>query len=408
MIGLTITIKSKETADNPGLKAMAKLCLNSLWGKFGQRGDLDHHEYYHEAQRTKFIQKILDPRFKIKSWDIINEHCVELKSGDVEQAQVDNAFISEITAAFTTANARVRLYEMLTWVHHSQVIYCDTDSIIFIYDKTNPLHKYPSNDATDRPKLVSFGRALSQWENEFKDEGEWIVEIVVAGAKSYSYKTNKGNYVLRMKGITMDKTNSDIISIDSMTNMVLNQGTLQSAARFSFTTDPETRDVITRCLNRSIRSTVGEKRKLHGYDTLPFGYEGELGESIGLGVELGTQKVEQTKRAKPAKEAKELGKSVESVIALASVKIEKRKEAKAHEGNRHKTKKGSKANGGERNNGSNANEGKQTKQRKETKLAQEGTEQAKKSKQIKKTEEQGSKQARQAKEQGSKQTSNKM
>ncbi len=87
MIALTIIIKSTETTDNPGLKAMAKLCLNSLWGKFGQRGDLDHREYYHEAQRTKFIQKKPDPRFKIKSWYIIKEHCVELKSGDVEQAQ---------------------------------------------------------------------------------------------------------------------------------------------------------------------------------------------------------------------------------------------------------------------------------------------------------------------------------
>ena len=84
-------------------------------------------------------------------------------------------------------------------------------------------------------------------------------------------------------------------------------------------------------LSRSIRSTVGEKRKLHGYDTLPFGYEGELGESVELGEALATQKVEQAKRTKLAnieKEAQELGIPVESVIARASAKVEKTKEAK--------------------------------------------------------------------------------
>ncbi len=80
---------------------------------------------------------------------------------------------------------------MLNWLHPSQVLYCDTDSCKFIYDKTNPLHKYPTNEARDLPDSVSFGKALSQWENEF-DEDEWIVELVIGGAKSYSYKTNKG------------------------------------------------------------------------------------------------------------------------------------------------------------------------------------------------------------------------
>ncbi len=77
-------------------------------------------------------------------------------------------------------------------------------------------------------------------------------------------------------------------------------------------------------MSRSIRSTVGEKRKLHGYDTLPFGYEGELGKSIELGIVLAVQKVEQaqrTKLAKMAKEARELGKSADSVIALSLIHI---------------------------------------------------------------------------------------
>jgi hypothetical protein len=36
-MGFTFVIKPEETCKNKGLRAVAKLCLNSLWGKFGQR-----------------------------------------------------------------------------------------------------------------------------------------------------------------------------------------------------------------------------------------------------------------------------------------------------------------------------------------------------------------------------------
>ena len=42
-LGLTIHINPEETAKNPGMKQMAKLCLNSLWGKFGQRSGMDNY-----------------------------------------------------------------------------------------------------------------------------------------------------------------------------------------------------------------------------------------------------------------------------------------------------------------------------------------------------------------------------
>ena len=35
--GLDINIVSANTCDNPGLRGVAKLFLNSLWGKFGNR-----------------------------------------------------------------------------------------------------------------------------------------------------------------------------------------------------------------------------------------------------------------------------------------------------------------------------------------------------------------------------------
>ena len=102
-----------------------------------------------------------------------------------------------------------------------------------------------SNDAPDLPASVSFGKALSQWENEF-DEDEWIVELVIGGAKSYSYRTYKGKVVIKQKRITMDVANTDVITFKIMKDMVLSQGTLKSAKTFTFATDSNTRDVVTK------------------------------------------------------------------------------------------------------------------------------------------------------------------
>ena len=202
-------------------------------------------EYYGENDQRRFTQKISDSRYDIKEWEIINPNCVELKYSDTDDSDIEATYISEITAAFTTANARMRLYDLLSWLHPSQILYCDTDSVMFIYNKTNPLHKYPSN------------------------------EFVFGGAKSYSYKKNNGESVIKQKGITMDATNSKIITFETMRDMVLNNTSIKSEDRYTFRWDSKSKDVITKFLSRSIRSTVNSKRTIDGWGTLPFGYEQE-------------------------------------------------------------------------------------------------------------------------------------
>ena len=179
-------------------------------------------------------------------------------------------YISEITAVFTTANARVRLYEMLEWLDPSQLCYCDTDSVIFIYDSTNPKHRAPTNSESS-PKPVKFGSALGEWTDELK--GEWIIELIIGGAKSYAYVTNKGKTVIKQKGITLDRANSSLVNFETMKDMILNDKNITSEKRYQFRWSNETKDITTAFIGKSIRSTIGEKRGIDGYDTLPFGYQ---------------------------------------------------------------------------------------------------------------------------------------
>jgi hypothetical protein len=270
-LGFSFEIKSENTCKNPGMKQLAKLCLNSLWGKFGQRANLDSYEYITDWNRL--LLQLNDTNVTTNSWHIINSNCVELRYNDNIDYNIEADYISEVTAVFTTANARIRLMSMLLWLDPSQIVYCDTDSVIFIYNKNNPKHKYPSNDATDLPDNIRFGDGLGEWENELPD-GEWIDEIIVGGAKSYSYKTNKGKIVIKQKGITLDRNNSNIFTFENVKDMVLKDVKLVSEKRYQFTWNSHTKDIETKYLSRTVQSTVDTKRiLLDNYDTLPFGYQ---------------------------------------------------------------------------------------------------------------------------------------
>ena len=266
-LGFRFIIKPENCKTNLGLRQVAKIWLNSLWGKFCQRGNLSSYEFINNY--TSFIRNINDPKVEVESWQILTENCVELRSINAENTSIDPEFISEITGVFTTANARLRLYDFISWIDPSQLICCDTDSCICLYDEENPLHKKFDNEATDCPKSVKFGSGLGQWKYELGDE-EFITEIVIGGAKSYSYILNTGKVVVKQKGITLDEANSAVVNFHSLKNMVLNDGVIKSESRYQFQWDRSTKEIRTGYIARSIHSTLNSKRVLDGYDTLPF------------------------------------------------------------------------------------------------------------------------------------------
>jgi hypothetical protein len=43
-LGFDFVVKPENICKNPGLRKIAKLCLNALWGKFGQSSDKNDYE----------------------------------------------------------------------------------------------------------------------------------------------------------------------------------------------------------------------------------------------------------------------------------------------------------------------------------------------------------------------------
>jgi hypothetical protein len=55
-------IELGKIENNPGKRAVAKICLNSLWGKFAQRQNMGATEYVTDIVSKRFYEIILDDR----------------------------------------------------------------------------------------------------------------------------------------------------------------------------------------------------------------------------------------------------------------------------------------------------------------------------------------------------------
>jgi len=197
---------------NPGKRAIAKLCLNSLWGKFGQRINMPKTEIIGSDNKKKFQEIMFDKeKYKNKNVNIIDSNRLEisytLNDNHVEETTDTNIAI----AAFTTSHARMRLYWGLEKLGE-QVLYFDTDSVVYKYDKNNPDHT-----------IIANGDYLGDWTDEL-DGTKMCGVFISGGPKNYSYETDDGEHHTKIKGFTLNhkSTRPGKLNHNSMINMIDN------------------------------------------------------------------------------------------------------------------------------------------------------------------------------------------
>jgi hypothetical protein len=108
---LGIDLDPSNIKPNPGKRAVATICLNSLWEKFGQRQNITQTEYVTNVKR--WYQILLNDKLEISNTCFINENIVQVTYKYKDQYVVDNFSTNVYIAAFTTSNARLRFYDML-------------------------------------------------------------------------------------------------------------------------------------------------------------------------------------------------------------------------------------------------------------------------------------------------------
>ncbi|CAJ0571117.1 unnamed protein product, partial [Mesorhabditis spiculigera] len=267
--GVELDIRSIRK--NPELRQVAKLLANSLWGKMGQRSEYSKSECISDPVK---LWKLLDtPAVEIVDLTLVNPSLVYVKWKDGEAAKSTvMPHLAIHYAALTTTYARLKLLEALEAIPPKELLYTDTDSIIFrgkrnLCNKTHPLRELQ-------------GDYLGQLVSEVP-RGYMISQFVTQGPKCYAYVLTPTlpnlteSTILKLRGFRQTWDTDRLLNFDAIKRHVEQ---LNDKEELEVINVPYSIIANEGCelYNYSQIKKFGckfEKRMLRSnYKTLPFGY----------------------------------------------------------------------------------------------------------------------------------------
>lgn len=248
-----------EIEKNPVKRTIAKLFLNCLWGKFAQRLQLPKIEYLkEEEQLTRMLQ---DSTLEIKGVELLNNleqperDLILINYLEKQDFIEDCPFGNVVLAAFTTAHARLHLYDTLEKLG-DRVLYFDTDSII-----------YQHVEGLYNPTIVN---SLGGWTDEL--EGGHITKFMSGGPKNYAFETDTGKSVQKVKGLTLNHRASQIVTMKALEKMIfkeLDEVTVTYPHKIQRT---KRHELLTKHFTKKYQIVYDKRQIIDDYKTLPFGY----------------------------------------------------------------------------------------------------------------------------------------
>ena len=253
---------------NPGKRSIAKLMLNSFWGKLAQGNNLPQTTFLRsyadlwgllndETKEVMGVHEVSDTTILTQSR--FKEECIEMSNPGKTNIAV---------ASFVTAYARLelfRLIERIESVREGRVLYFDTDSVVFIEQDGDP--------------EIKCGDYLGELTDEIP-EGHICDTFVSLGPKNYGYdivnvETRQRRGILKVKGIKLTSSALDLISVQQMTSMaeayIAGQQEILMIPQSNIVSNKFTHIVKTKTFKKIYRA-VSEKRRVLGNFTRPYGY----------------------------------------------------------------------------------------------------------------------------------------
>ena len=135
---------------------------------------------------------------------ICTDNVLEAVYTELDENVVSSNKTNVFIATFTTAWARLRLYEALDELQE-QVLYYDTDSVIYRWKAGQP--------------SIPTGNFLGEMTDEL--EGDVIIEFVSGGAKNYSYITRSGKTKCKVCGFTLNVRGKEVLNFNTMKANIL-------------------------------------------------------------------------------------------------------------------------------------------------------------------------------------------
>ena len=254
-------ITLENVAKNPGRKQVAKLMLNSFWGKFGER--TNKSKVLQLKQPHELFNILTDGANHVQTLRICNDDLLEVVYKQIPENDPPNPKTNIFIAAFTTCWARLKLYSYLHTLQH-QVLYYDTDSVIYKWQPGQT--------------KIEIGDYLGEMTDEL--DGDTIQEFVSGGAKNYGYRTVGGKYCCKVRGFTLNVRGRAQLNYNSMKDHILTTLEDEEPADAIVVTNPNHfhRDQTLKKMKLTVQDKnyrlVFDKRviDLNSKRSYPFGY----------------------------------------------------------------------------------------------------------------------------------------
>lgn len=259
-----IQLDFQNIEKNPALRSIAKLMLNSFWGKFAQRANMKQTTLCRTYD--EYWKIITDPNIKVCGEILANDNLllVNWKYFDEKFCKVGKASIA--VAAMVTSYARIKLYEIMDKIESirsGSLLYTDTDSVIFYRKKTDVEIK-TSDYLGDLTNEIQNGK---------------MVSFCSLGPKNYAYEIlmpdNSTEAVLKIKGLKLTSKALEIVNFKTMVDMAVdfccghNQELGVPQLQFQIN---DRHNLTSKLLDKAFRA-VSDKRCMFLNETVPWGFK---------------------------------------------------------------------------------------------------------------------------------------
>ena len=234
-----------------------KFCL--FLGKFAQRSNLVKTEQIDDPQ--EFFDYLTSDEIIVLDAHLVSDEILEIRYEFGEKFVQADPKTNVVIAAFTTAYARMQLYDELDRLGE-RVQYYDTDSVIYL---TQPGQPEPQ---------------LGNYIGDLTDElgGDYITVFASGGPKNYGYKTSSGKTELKVRGITLDCSARQKVNFESLCDLVFLRAEcgvtehISVDIPFRITRNTRTKEICSKRMKKDYCIVYNKRVITQNYKTIPYGY----------------------------------------------------------------------------------------------------------------------------------------
>lgn len=259
-----IKIDEGQMTFNAAKRCIAKLAINSSWGKYGQKSNKS--QTYIVDPNSKLFDEIINDETQDVTVDYLSELDIYILNVKKKEDFVISAKNTNVAiAAITTAMGRLILWNALNQAG-DRALYCDTDSIIMLTE--------PGKNNLDHLK----GDFLGKWTSEVPF-GFRIARFCSTAPKSYAYQlenceTGEIREVIKVKGLVRDHQASQQITFDTMLEMVYafskgDQTTISTSRSYII---KQLGCLETRFMTKKLQPVMDKLLVVDNFQSLPYGW----------------------------------------------------------------------------------------------------------------------------------------